>query len=357
MKKKIIIQRQTIKNFVIIFLAATIFFTGVRFGANAFFNANVFHGDTTNEEGEVIEAASLLKDMHPIAVDEGSSFYQLFQSQQRVNVLCLGVNDGMTDTIMLMSYDMDNQQVDIISIPRDTYYYRGSGYNSYAHHKINAIYSAQGVVRLAEVVSEILHGMPIHYYAIVEYDDVKAVMGAIGGVEMEIPFAMKYDDTTKGHELHVAIPAGNQIIDQSNVMEFLRFRHTNPWFERQGYQSYPGGDIQRQELQQEFVKKVISECLKVGNIADVAKAALANVESDMTYGMAAKLALKAMSGLSGESLNSYMLPGYAGLLHELSFWIPYEDQIIDMLNQVYADPVVEEVPEDTTQTTTTTQGN
>lgn len=344
MKKKFIIQKKTIKNFVIIFVAATLIFTGVRFGANAFFNANVFHGETTDEEGNTVEAASLLRDMNPIAVDEGSPFYEMFQRQQRVNILCLGVNDGMTDTIMLMSYDMDNQKVDIISIPRDTYYYRGSGYDSWAHHKINAIYSARGVVQLAETVSEMLHGMPIHYYAIVEYDDVKEVMKTIGGVQMNIPFHMKYDDTTKGHELHIDIPEGNQIIDSSNVMEFLRFRHTNPWFARQGYKSYEGGDIQRQELQQEFVKKVIAECLKAGNIADVAKIALQNVESDMTYGMAAKIALKAMDGLSAENVKSYMLPGYAGILHELSFWIPYEDQVIDMLNEVYADPIPQ-VPE------------
>ena len=354
-KKKFILQRKTIKNFIIIFLVATIIFTGVRFGADAFFNANVFHGSTENEEGEIEDGASLLRDMSPIAVDEGSPFYELFQKQKRVNVLCLGVNDGMTDTIMLVSYDMDNQKIDIISIPRDTYYYRGSGYISWAHHKINAIYSSQGVVKLAETVSEILHGMPIHYYAVVEYKDVQAVMKTIGGVEMDVPFHMKYDDTTKGYELHVDIPAGKQIIDSSNVMEFLRFRHTNPWFERQGYQSYPGGDIQRQELQQEFVKKVISECLKAGNIVDVARVALENVESDMTYGMAAKIALKAMNGLSTENLNSYMLPGYAGMLHELSFWIPYEDQVIDMLNQVYAEPVAAPEATDTTTTTTNTQ--
>ncbi len=358
MNKKILLQRKTIKHFIIIFLAATLVFTGVRIGANAFFNANMFKGDTVNEDGEVVEAVSLLKDMTPIAVDEGSTFYEMFQSQQRVNILCLGVNDGMTDTIMLISYDMDNQRVDIISLPRDTYYYRGSGYISYAHHKINAIYSAQGVVKLAEVVSEILHGMPIHYYAIVEYDDVKAIMKVIGGVEMEIPFAMKYDDTTKGHELHVDIPAGNQIIDSSNVMEFLRFRHTNPWYERQGYKSYPGGDIERQELQQKFVKKVIGECLKAGNIGDVAKVSLQNVESDMTYGMAAKIALKAMEGLSGDKLNSYMLPGYADIIHELSFWVPQESEIINMLQEIYKEPEVvsettgEDGAEGTTQTET-----
>ena len=254
-------DKKTIKSFVIVFLVATLVFTGARFGGRSFANANMFHGTTEidPETGEMIEPVSLLKDMTPIAVDEGSAFYEMFQSQQRVNILCLGVNDGMTDTIMMCSYDMENQKVDIVSIPRDTYYFRGRGFNTFAHHKINAIYSAQGVVKLAEVVSEILYGMPIHYYAVVEYKDVQEVMKVIGGVKMNVPFHMKYDDTTKGYELHVDIPAGEQTIDASNVMEFLRFRKTNPWYERKGYHSYQGGDIERQELQQEFVKKVIKE--------------------------------------------------------------------------------------------------
>ncbi len=341
-KAKFIIQRKTLINFCCVFVAATLIFTGVRIWGYNFFNSNVFNGSTTkvDDEGNVIEeenlAVSLLKDMTPIALDEGSSFYEKFQSQKRVNVLCLGVNDNMTDTIMLASYDMENQRVDIISIPRDTYYYRGAGFNSYAHHKINAIYSAQGVVKLAEVVSEILYGMPIHYYAIAEYSDVKAIMGVIGGVEMEIPFHMKYDDPTSKPPLHIDIPEGTQIIDSSNVMEFLRFRKGN-----YGYSGYPGGDIQRQETQQAFVKKVMKECLKAGNLTAVAKVVLENVESDLTYGMAAKLALNAMKGLSADNIHSYTLPGYADMIQELSFWVPYESQIQDMLNEVYAEPVVE----------------
>ncbi len=341
MKKKLILQKITIRNFVIVFLIALIAFSAVRVGAHNFANKAVFHGTTDNggDAPKTDTAVSLLKDMTPIAVDEGSSFYELFQTQQRVNVLCLGVNEGMTDTIMLISYDMENQKIDIISVPRDTYYFRGKGFISYAHHKINAIYSSQGVVRLAEVVSEILYGMPIHYYAIVEYNDVKAVMQVIGGVEMNIPFHMKYDDTTRGHELHVDIPAGIQTIDAGNVMEFLRFRKGSP-----GYSGYPDGDIQRQSVQQEFVKKVLKKCLSAGNLSQVSKTALENVESDMTYGMAAKIALRAMSGLSGDSINSYMLPGYPDTIQELSFWVPYESEIQAMLDGIYK-PAPEEPAE------------
>ena len=332
-KNKFKIEKRTIITFVAVFLVATIVFTLTRNAAQKLDESQIFHGST---EGGDTEVVSLLKDMTPIAVDEGSTFYEVFQSKERVNILCLGVNDGMTDTIMVVSYDMANQYVNIISLPRDTYYYRGTGFQSYASHKINSIYHSQGVVKLAEVVSEILYGMPIHYYAIVEYDDVRAVMDVIGGVTMDVPFHMKYDDTTKGHELHIDIPAGEQVIDSSNVMEFLRFRHTNPWYARQGYKSYQDGDIQRQKLQQEFVKKVIKECLKAGNLSAVAKVALENVESDLTYATAAKIALNAANGLSGDSISSYVLPGTPDLIQELSFWVPDERAITSMLMEIYS---------------------
>ncbi|MBR5926743.1 MAG: LCP family protein [Firmicutes bacterium] len=333
-KPKVTIQKRAIITFVAVFIVATIVFTLTRSAANKFKDSQVFHGGTSGQSGET--QVSLLKEMNPIAVDEGSTFYEVFQSKERVNILALGVNDGMTDTIMVISYDMQNQHIDLISLPRDTYYYRGKGFSNFASHKINAIYSSQGVVKLAEVVSEILYGMPIHYYAVVEYEDVKAVMEVIGGVTMDVPFHMKYDDTTKGYELHIDIPAGEQVIDSSNVMEFLRFRKTNPWYAKQGYKSYFDGDTQRQELQQEFVKKVIKECLKAGNITDVAKVALENVESDMTYAMAAKIAMKAMNGLSADNINAYMLPGTADMIQELSFWIPYEKGISSMLMEIYS---------------------
>ncbi|MFA7573226.1 MAG: hypothetical protein WCY24_05865, partial [Lutispora sp.] len=43
---------------------------------------------------------------------------------ERVNVLVIGVAKNLSDTIMLASFDMKNDKVDILSIPRDTYYPR-----------------------------------------------------------------------------------------------------------------------------------------------------------------------------------------------------------------------------------------
>lgn len=66
---------------------------------------------------------SIMDEMDYI-IDPDNPFYENFKNSERVNVLLLGVNDGLTDVIMVGSYDLENQRVDIISVPRDTYYYR-----------------------------------------------------------------------------------------------------------------------------------------------------------------------------------------------------------------------------------------
>ncbi len=265
----------------------------------------------------------LSKDMTPIVVDESSPFYEVFQSKDRVNLLLLGVNQGMTDVIMVCSYDMENQYVNLISVPRDTFYYRPGWDANYAGNKINAIYHSEGIAPLAEAVSKTLYGMPLHYYAIVEYADIEKVMDVIGGVQVDVPFDMIYDDPTDNPPLHIRIYAGEQTIDSSNVMEYLRYR-----------KGYRNGDIGRIQVHQEFVKKVIKECLKAGNILDVAKVAVENVESDITYSMAISVATKAFK-LSGEDMNSYVLPGTDAMIQGFSFWQPNEDGVFQMLEEIY----------------------
>ncbi len=306
---------------VLVFIVATAVLTAVRGEESGeLFDVPVFHG--SSGEGEA--NTKLSRDMEPIAVDPSSPFYDVFQSKDRVNVLLLGVNEGMTDVIMVCSYDMENQYVNLISIPRDTFYYRPGWDADYAGNKINSIFHSEGTAKLAEAVSDTLYGMPLHYYVIVEYDDIRKVMDVIGGVEVDVPFTMAYDDPTANPPLHIYIPAGTQIIDSSNVEQYLRYR-----------KGYGNGDIGRIQVHQEFVKKVIRKCLQAGYILDVAKVALENVESDITYSMAISVGRKAL-GLSGEHINSYVLPGTDVLLHDLSFWQGSDAGIQQMLEEIYA---------------------
>ena len=287
---------------------------------------------TKGDDGEEVEKLS--EQMKPISIDESSPLYEPFMNADRVNFLLMGVNGNMTDTMMLGSYDMENQVVDIISVPRDTYYYRGTGYANYGFHKINSIYRTDGAVAAATAVSTVLYGMPIHYYAVIDYNAIKQVMKVLGGVEYNVPFAMRYVDNTPGENLNIDIPAGLQTIDASNVIEFLRFRHTNPSFAAQGYKSYNDGDIGRIKVQQQFVVAALKKTLKSGKITDVIKAVLDNTTTDLTYDMAIKVAAKA-TGFDMANINTYMLPGTDKMINELSFWVQNENDTLKMLEQIY----------------------
>ena len=278
---------------------------------------------------------NLMKQMDPLVAAD-SEFYDAFQDSQRINILLLGVNDGMTDTIMLGSYDIEHQHVDVISVPRDTYYKR-PGIKNLASYKINSIYHAErhgGAVGTAEAVSTILQGMPIHYYVVIEYDGVKKVVDAIGGVPMTIPFHMYYHDPTDEPPLSIDIPAGDTVITSDNVVEFLRFRKGD-----YGYKGYAEGDIGRIKTQQEFVKSAFKESLGF-HFTKVVKTAMKAVDSDLNLSTALKLAAKAKD-LEQSSIDSYIIPGEART-EGLSFYFPDETQVRELVRGLYENEVAAE---------------
>ena len=72
------------------------------------------------------------------------------------------------------------------------------------------------MVGLANAVSETLCGIPINYYAVVDYDSVRTIVDGIGGVPIDVPMAMNYDDPYDKPPLHIRIPAGEQVLDYSD---------------------------------------------------------------------------------------------------------------------------------------------
>lgn len=109
----------------------------------------------------------------------------------RVNVLILGEGDEghagehLTDTIMVASYDVKNNQVAMLSIPRDLYVkIPGVGWD-----KINAanVYGEQakagsGPELAKQTVSAVL-GVPIHYYTLINFSALKQTVDNVGGID------------------------------------------------------------------------------------------------------------------------------------------------------------------------------
>lgn len=301
-------------GFVVTFLLLFILFTALMVGGRTMLNSFADINPFVEVEGAV--ALETL-------IDEDSPFFETYQNSNKVNVLLLGINGGMTDTIMLVSFDMDLKKVDVISVPRDTYYHR-PGYDSGAEMKINAAYRGEAI-NTARAVSDVLLGMPINYYAVIDYDGVENIVDSMGGVPMNIPFHMEYNDPYDTPPLVIDIPEGQQTLDGEHAVEFLRFRY-----------GYIEGDIGRVKAQQEFVKSAFKQCIGF-ELPKVAKTVFKNVESDITLGTAVKIATKAI-GISGGSITTYMIPNT--LEPNPPYYVyPNARGISDMIEEIYAVPV------------------
>ena len=313
------------KQFLIWLIIFTVILIPVNYALDKLGNFRIFQGKES------------LMDNMDVIVDPQDPFFEVFGESQRVNILLLGVNDGLSDTIMLGSYDMKNQRVDVISIPRDTYYDRKEA-QSAAAHKINAIYRNGTAVGTARAVSDILMGMPIHYYAVVSYDGIGNIVDSVGGVPMDIPFHMYYKDPKDKPPLYIDIPEGPTTIDSNNVQEFLRFRKGAP-----GYPNYPDGDIGRIKAQQEFMKSAFREAIGI-SLPIVARTIIQNVDSDLTLSMAGKIAGKA-TGLTGDDIQTWLTPGKDGVKNGLSYWWVDESAVEEMLIEIYSIETEEKEPQ------------
>jgi len=257
-------------------------------------------------------------------VSADSEFYEEFSGSKRVNVLVLGLNDGLSDVMMVGSYDLKNQRVDIISVPRDTYYYRPAYYSAGAQ-KINSIYHTDGLVPTVEAVSEVLLGMPINYYVIVDYEAIEAIVDEMGGVPMYIEHRMEYHDPYDDPPLHIEFEAGDHILNGEDAVKFLRFR--------KGIGGYSEGDIGRIGAHQQFVKNAISQALDHG-IVDVAKVAFEEIESDVTLDIIVKVARKAIN-LDVENIYTWTVPGSAGMSNGASYYFADAGLTEEMIDQIY----------------------
>jgi polyisoprenyl-teichoic acid--peptidoglycan teichoic acid transferase len=119
-----------------------------------------------------------------------------------------------TDTILYVQ--VVNDRVTIIAIPRDVYLDQWQA-------PINAMYYYQGADGLRQTVEDIL-GLPVDYHVIINLDIFKGLVDALGGVEVTVPFDMRYVDMAGG--LDINLRQGPQVLDGKGAADFVRFRQT-----------------------------------------------------------------------------------------------------------------------------------
>lgn len=223
-----------------------------------------------------------------------------FLTNERVNIIVMGVEGTRTDTMIFVSVDTKTNSVEAISIPRDTYF-PTPGKTRAGQAKLNAVYGFKdvgGPEGVRDAISRML-GAKIDYYVVVDYDGVKEIVDLIGGVEVDVPFRMKYDDPYSKPPLHIDFQPGVQVIDGDQAMAYLRFRKNNDG-------THSGGDIKRMERQQEFLKSAAKSAIQI-KLPYIVARSLSYVETDIPLTKGIILAT-AMIGTDVESVNLQTLP-------------------------------------------------
>jgi polyisoprenyl-teichoic acid--peptidoglycan teichoic acid transferase len=216
---------------------------------------------------------------------------------------------GRTDTMMFIH--VSPERMDVLSIPRDT-----QVSDRYGTHKINSTFAFGGDESLAQAgitikdpgagevyatggaealktTLESLMGVNIDYYGIFNVELVQKVIDALGGVDVYLPEAMKYDDIAA--DLHIDLPAGNQHLDGKTAIGYLRFRH--------GY----GSDYARMDRGKAVIGKLL-EKVKSPAVLGAVPTLIAGLSNDVTTNADLELVRTVLPQLRGIRPNFGTLP-------------------------------------------------
>ena len=262
-----------------------------------------------------------------------------------INALVCGVNENLTDTMIYVKYNVESGKIAMMSIPRDTYVT-----NEYCiGHKLNAIYRGKNIIPLVNQIQDLI-GVKIDYYLVFRADMLISMVDAIGGVEVDVKMRMKYDDPTQN--LHIDIKPGKQVLDGKNAEGYVRFRHNNDMTV-----GYPMGDLDRTEVQQEFIKAFINTVLQPSNlpkIPELINIAQQNTETNVTVREALKYVSDA-SKIDTSNIVSMTAPGTAQYIDGLSYFLLDTEKARELIESDFDLSVVEENTGDTDTSTTTEQ--
>jgi len=274
-----------------------------------------------NEEGMFIWDGSRAPDGFT-ADDRKEQFYTF---------LIVGIDDGVnTDTIMVASYDVANNKVNIISIPRD------SLVNVTRRiRKINAAFplgslrgrgSAGGVAQLQRELKTIIGFIP-DFYILIELEAFPRIIDALGGIEVYVPINMRWTD--RRQRLHIDIRMGLQRLDGENAANFVRYRRGSRGF-------LTISDYQRIENQQAAIRAMVAELTrpwKILSLPVLVDVFNENIHTDLNLGNILWFAEQLFHNFNADTFSMYTIPTIGTSGEPMFYEILDRARIIELVNR------------------------
>jgi len=265
--------------------------------------------------------------------------------QNIVNVLLIGVDyaeeretwngkhEYHSDVMMIMAINFDENRVDLISLPRDTYANIPGVRGVY---KLNASINCgggfdapdgAGFLKTCEAASWMLGGIPVNYYYAVTMPAVKQLVDAVGGVDYNLQLSFKM--AGRSYE------AGPRHLNGQGVLDYLRVRKN----------VNEGGDLNRINRQKEMLIALFDSMQKqnlILKIPDIIGSFDGQLFTNCTLGQTAALTKFAYS-LDKENIGMHSMTGTITNIFNWNFCLTDQTNRVKIIKQVYGIDVPREL--------------
>lgn len=264
----------------------------------------------------------------------------------RVTILLLGLDyrdwetgTGLarSDTMIMLTLDPLTHSAGILSIPRDMWV----SIPGFKHGKINTAYYLGDAYKLpgggpglaVKTVEEFL-GVPVNYYAQIDFGAFVRFIDELGGVKVNVPDKITIDLLGSGSKTKKTLQPGLQVLPGEWALAYARARNTG------------GGDFDRAGRQQQVIMGIRDRILNLDMLPTLVQKApalyaeLANgIHTNLSLDEAIQLAALAKD-VPSESIQQgvlgtdYVIFGQSP--DQLSILIPIPDKIHALRDQIFA---------------------
>ena len=163
------------------------------------------------------------------------------------------VGGQRNDTTLVVRVEPARKRISMLSIPRDLVVpIAGTG----AEKRINAAFT-QGPGQLVKTIEENF-GVPIHHYVLIDFDGFRAIVDALGGIDVRFPYPSR--DSKSGLDVR---EAGCRHLNGGRALALARSRYFS--YQVDGvWRSDPWADLGRIRRQQAFLQALVKAALDKG---------------------------------------------------------------------------------------------
>lgn len=221
--------------------------------------------------------------------------------------------DSRADTILLTKFAPQPPQLQVLTIPRDTQV----SIPGYGIQKVNAANVYGGIQLAKQTITNFLGGVRIDHYVRLNTAGLVVLIDAIGGIEVDVPTVMQYQDQTQG--LKIDLQPGKQILSGQQAEGLIRYRNDG---------NGDIGRVARQQLVLQAIKAQLGKPWVWLRLPQILSHVTKFLDTDLSQTQITNLVTFGLT-LPKSEMSIYSLEGRPSGANEFNFsyWIVNQDQI------------------------------